>query len=945
MKTELRIPASCQTHLQEHDPHATATADYRYTTLLTLLLILLTGSIHAQQVWPAVKEQTKPWTRWWWIGSAVNEQNLAVSLNTLQQAGFGGVEIAPIYGAIGYEAKYVSFLSPRWTELLRYTVKTAGGLQMGVDLTTGTGWPFGGPQVTKPYAASRFIIQQYHMKAGTPLTTPVRTNDAKQQGAVLQALTAFNGKERIVLTDKVDRDGHLHWLPVSGEWDLYALFAGWTLQQVKRAAPGGEGYTLDHLSATALPVYLHRFDTAFGKQAPGVRSFYNDSYEVYGADWTPAFLSAFKARRGYDLAAYLKELAGDEPAALVARVKSDYRETMSELLLEHFTRPWTQWAHTYHSLSKNQAHGSPGNLLDLYAAVDIPECETYGSTYFPIPGLRRDSADIRNVDPDPVMLKFASSAGHVAGHPLVSCETFTWLTEHFKTSLSQCKPEVEQAFLAGVNHVFYHGNTFSPPEVPWPGWLFYAAVNFVPANSFWPHLGGLNTYITRVQSVLQAGKPDNEILLYWPVYDTWNKTKGRDMSLKVHDIDEWLYPTDFYKQVTALQKAGYSLDFISDKLLEKAIAKNGEISTSPQAAAYKVLLVPRTGLMPVSTLRKVMALADQGATVILEGLPADVPGLGALDKRRGELKALLGTLQFATGTDGLSVMKKGKGRLVLCTDVQQGLRQLGLERETLTDQGLKFIRRKEKDTTWYYLVNHTPQKIDGYLPVNKGEGDIVLMDPQTGLSGRAQWQAAGNRTSVRLQLLPGEAMIIRTGGKGLNVPDWRYLDAPQAPVALTGKWELTFNNGGPYQPQPRSLEHPADWTTFADTAASYYSGAGTYVTRFNLAGKTAGEYILDLGVVHESAHVWVNGQDAGIFWSIPFRGRIGKWLHSGENEVRIEVANLMANRIRYMDQRQIPWRRYHEINFVDINYKSFDAAGWQVQPSGLKGPVTITGYR
>jgi aminopeptidase N len=41
----------------------------------------------------------------------------------------------------------------------------------------------------------------------------------------------------------------------------------------------------------------------------------------------------------------------------------------------------------------------------LYAAADIPECETFGSSFFPIPGLRRDSADIRNVDPDPVMMK------------------------------------------------------------------------------------------------------------------------------------------------------------------------------------------------------------------------------------------------------------------------------------------------------------------------------------------------------------------------------------------------------------------------------------------------------------------------------------------------------------------------------------------------------------
>jgi hypothetical protein len=605
--------------------------------LLTLLLISFAWSARAQQsIWPALKKEMKPWTRWWWMGSAVNEKSLAASLSLYQQAGFGGLEIAPIYGAMGYEPQYVDYLSPRWMELLRYTVATAGDLEMGIDLTNGTGWPFGGPQVTKPYAASRMIIQRYNVKTGEPFSQRIRINDAKQDGATLQAVTAYNGDKVVSLKDKVDADGVLHWSPPSGDWELYALFNGNTLQTVKRAAPGGEGYTLDHLSAEALPVYLNRFDKAFEQRSPGVRAYYNDSYEVYGADWTKEFPAAFERKRGYDITKYLRELTGKDTTAKVARLKSDYRETMSELLLENFTRPWTQWTHKYQGITKNQAHGSPGNLLDLYAAVDIPECETFGSTYFPIPGLRRDSADIRNVDPDPVMLKFASSAAHVAGHPLVSCETFTWLTEHFKTSLSQCKPEVEQCFLAGVNHVFYHGTTFSPAEVPWPGWLFYASVNFVPDNSFWSHLPALNQYITRVQSVLQTGVPDNELLIYWPVYDAWNTAKGKDMPLKVHDIDEWLHPTPFYKQVTALQKAGYSLDFVSDGLLAKATADNKGILTNNQSAAYKILIVPRAELMPVTTLQQMIKLAGEGATVLLEALPQDVPGLGTLPEKTAQ---------------------------------------------------------------------------------------------------------------------------------------------------------------------------------------------------------------------------------------------------------------------------------------------------------------------
>jgi hypothetical protein len=52
----------------------------------------------------------------------------------------------------------------------------------------------------------------------------------------------------------------------------------------------------------------------------------------------------------------------------------------------------------------------------------------------------------------------------------------------------------------------------------------------------------------------------------------------------------------------------------------------------------------------------------------------------------------------------------------------------------------------------------------------------------------------------------------------------------------------------------------------------------------------------------------------------------------------------MANRIRQMDQNKEQWRNYHEINFVNIDYKPFDASGWKPMASGLLGPVTITQY-
>lgn len=899
-------------------------------------------------VWPIPKKEHRPWTRWWWMGSAVDEKDINQLLAKYAEAGLGGVEIAPIYGAMGYETRYIDFLSPKWMHMLQFTVNKATELGIGVDLTHGTGWPFGGPQVTPEFAAAKLIIQEYTISAGKMLPEALLPKDSKDRvkGAVLQTVTAYGPKNEILdITHKVDEQGKLNWTPPAGTWQLYAAFSGHTGQMVKRAAPGGVGFTLNHLSKTAVDAYFNRFNLAFKEDNLGVRAFYNDSYEVYGADWSPEFLKEFQQRRGYDLRRYLRELASPEKTETIARLKADYRETMGEMLLENFTQPWTNWAHQRHSITKNQAHGSPGNLLDLYAAVDIPEGETFGSSYFPIPGLRRDSADVRNVDPDPIMLKFASSGGHASGKNLISSETFTWLGEHFKTAFSQCKPEVEQLFLAGINHVFYHGVTYSPEDVPWPGWLFYASLNLTPANSLWPHFKGLNTFVTRSQAVLQAGKPDNEIAIYWPIYDNYNQPEGREKLFIVHAIDEWLHPTPFYKQVKNLMQAGYSLDFVSDKMLANAQVNQGDIQIN-FVAKHKILLVPRATYLPLSTLENIFRLAKAGATVILEQLPTDVPGLSNLPQRRSKWKQLIQSMTFTDLEKGIKQYKIGTGQILLTTAIPQALAWKGILPEKLTSTGLKFIRRAIPGGHYYYLVNHTAKAIDTTIPLNTQAQSIVIMDPQRGEGGLATTARKQNLTEVKVQIAAGESLILRTytNSSPPALPAWPYLGKAGIPVSLNSGWQLHFTEGGPSLPAEQNLKKLLSWTQLSDKKAIDFSGSGEYITTFTLPAKKAEEYLLDLGQVKESARVWVNNQEVGILWSIPFRARIGQYLKPGSNTIKVEVANLMANRIRYLDQQKIEWRKYHEINFVNINYKPFDASDWQPMPSGLLGPVTLTPY-
>ena len=912
---------------------------------LTMSAALAQTKKPAATVWPKVTKEMHPWTRWWWMGNAVDDRNTGRLLDLYSKAGFGGVEVTPIYGAIGYESRYLQFLSPQWMSALNFTIDKAHTLGMGVDMNTGTGWPFGGPQIKSESAAAKLIVQNYKVTAGQDFTQKIVLNDAKQKaaGSPLQALTAYGDKGEVIdLLSKVSADGTLNWKPAPGNWELFAAFSGKTFQQVKRAAPGGEGNVMDHLSKPAVDIYLKRFDDAFGSKSPGIGSYFNDSYEVYGANWSPDFFDSFLKLRGYDLRLHLRELESNNNTELVARVKGDYRETMSQMLLDNFTLTWTSWAHKHGSLSRNQSHGSPGNLLDLYGAVDIPECETFGSSKFNIPGLRRDSADVRGVDPDPIMLKFASSAAHVNGKPYTTSETFTWLTEHFKGSLSQCKPEVEQVFLDGVNHVLFHGTTYSPEDIKFPGWLFYASTNFVPDNSFWPHLSGLNNYITRCQSVLQAGKADNELIIYWPVYDNWNKAAGMDIPFSVNAVRSWLHPTQFYKISIDLQRQGYSFDFVSDKMISNSSVVNGQISTTANAQIRKVLIVPQCQFMPLATLDKIISLAKEGATVIFQKLPEDVPGLNDLGKRQQAVKNTLAAINFSDVGNGIKKAVEGKGLILLSDDVQKALAYKNIIGESLTNTGLKFIRREIPGGKYYYLVNHTPNVIDADIPLNIKAASVLIMDPQSGTDGEAKSNISNGKTMVHVQMQPGDALILKATSAPEHLAAWKYIEKTGTPITIGNDWNLHFTKGGPELPGDQKLTQLGSWTNSTDPKALSFSGSGEYTSSFDVPSKKAAEYILSLGKVCESAHVYINGADAGIFWKIPFSARVGKYLKPGKNTIKVEVANLMANHIRYMDIAGIKWRNYHEINFVNINYKEFSAANWNIMPSGLLGPVTLT---
>lgn len=969
----------------------------KFSNLLIVLLTSLVSfqcaqpNVDVQPGWPEATRETKPWTRWWWQGSALTKEGITIELEAYKKAGLGGVEITPIYGVHGYEDKFVKYLSPEWMDLLIHTLKEGERLDLGIDMATGTGWPFGGPWVKTNDASKSLQYKIYNLKSGeslkekiefiqqpflravgnqvyevhesfstektitkgtrkeplmrvdpkeiniSQLSQPIESNKNLQQLAIDQVifqrplklvkLMAYSDAgEKLDLTDKVSGEGKLDWVAGTGSWKLYAIFEGSHGKMVERAGPGGEGNVIDHFSESALRNYLSKFDSAFASHDIGsLRAFFNDSYEVDdargAADWTPLLFDEFEKRRGYRLENELDALLTNDSTEKSQRVLSDYRVTISDLVLENFTTVWRDWAHHKSALVRNQAHGSPSNILDLYAVVDIPEIEGV----------------------EPLRMKMASSAGNVTGKKLVSSESATWLNEHFESNLSDIKIALDRFMLNGINHVLYHGTTYSPPDEQWPGWLFYASIHMNPRNSFWADADVLNTYVTRCQSFLQNSSPDNDVLLYFPIYDRF-VVRGEEMVEHFDGVGKQFENTAFRRNAETMLAKGYTFDYISDAQIRKLTVDNGKLITEANAS-YKTIVIPHCRYIPLATLQKVIELTEAGAVVIFtEGFPESPAGYHDVEKNKESYNKLISKIKH--NTESASGMVLGNGKIIRGDSIEVALQNVSVARETMVDQGIQFIRKKVGEHRNVYMVNNSNnESFEGWIPLGVPAKSIVLYDPMTGDFGRGQLREIDSRSEIFVQLTKKQTLIIEAYPANNNAQPFRYFHEEGHPINLNDTWKITFLSGGPTLPPTVESDTLSSWTNFG-LQYETFSGTAVYTTTFQRPDGEATGWLLDLGTVKESARIFLNGKPLAALIGPTYKCFISGLLLNDYNVLEIRVSNLMANRIADMDKRGIFWKKFYNINFParkPENRKNglFDASQWTPRESGLIGPVRL----
>jgi hypothetical protein len=802
--------------------------------------------------------------RWWWFGTDVSKPELERELRLMKEGGIGGVEIQPVYPLDLDDPKTghrnIPYLSDDFLDALKFTSAKTRELGLRLDLTLCSGWPYGGPHIPVTEAAGKLRVDRIPVPAGASSVKAPAISTGEQ------FLAAFlvKGDGKTFEPDGIARLSNFQ-LPkdLAGRYTVLAFIASRTGQQVKRAALNSEGFVLDHYDRNAVEHHLKavgdRLMQAFTGNPP--YAVFSDSLEVFGSDWTGDLPEEFRKRRGYDLIPLLPALVGDI-GPRTADVRHDWGQTLTELGEERYLTPVREWAHKNNTKFRSQTYGVPPVILSSNDLVDLPEGE-HGNEW------RRFS-----------VARWAASAAHLYNRPVVSTETWTWLhSPAFRATPLDMKAEADLHFLQGINQLIGHGWPYSPESAGEPGYRFYAAAVFNSHNPWYIVMPDVSRYLQRMSYLMRQGKAANDVAVYLPTDDAWaGFTAGKDSVDR--SLETMLSPT----LLPAILDAGYNLDFIDDRAMEKV------------GIPYPVLVLPKHKRMPPATAKRIEEYKSKGGIVVEEDRLAELPQRYQPD--------------FATATPAIG-----------------------------------FIHRKLADSDVYFIANtgnravHTQAKVrmtgkraewwDPFTGVSTpaGEGPFALdLEPY---ESRLLVFSAGAPVPKPASTTSAVAMDITAGWK-LTVPKGGEFQMP-ASQSWTDTKELKYYSGiASYE---KTIDISAD---LLKSSALYLDfGQGTPVPSPD--GRKPGMRALLESPVREAAVVSVNGVAVGPVWRPPYEVEVTKALHAGANNIRIVVGNLAINSLA---GESLPDYKLLNVRYGE-RFTPQDMDRLEPLPSGILGGVRV----
>jgi hypothetical protein len=882
-------------------------------------------------------EDSKIMVRWWWFGPAVTTDELDREMRAMKDAGIGGFEVQPVYPLTLDDPSKglvnLRYLSPEFLAAVSSTARTAHELGLRMDMTMGSGWPYGGPHITPEIAAEGLHCLRIPIPGGT---RTIPGPDVQEGQRFLAAFVAsgdgkhFDANSAHQIAPQEDGSFQLPPSP-AGPRVLLFFVAGLTRQQVKRAAVGAEGNVLDHYSRAAIKKHLEAVGAPLVAAGGGnIRAMFCDSLEVYGADWTSGFLKEFERRRGYDLTPYLPALVADS-GPQTAALRHDWGQTLSELVNQNFLEPYQAWCHQNHVLARVQAYGQPPAELSSYRFVDLPEGEQGD-----------EEGHWNHFTPS----RWASSAGHLYGAPMISAEAWTWIHAlPFRATPLDFKAMADDYFLEGINQLVAHGWPYSPPGVPEPGWHFYAAGALNTHNPWWFAMPDLALYLQRASFMLRQGKPANDIAVYLPTHDAL-------ASLSPGRVNLWeaIWRRIGMNLVPTLLAGGYDLDFVDDEIL----AREGRIEKGKLAIAnqeFSIVILPGIERIAPATLAKLGEFAQNGGTLIAtRRLPSLAPGFLHQESERAEVARQVEELFKKPTAPGHFVPEENEA-------LENELARLYPPDVAFSPRArdIGFIHRHTSAAEIYFIANTSNRRVQATAKFRvKGKNPEwwnLFKGEATTAFVLHHW---GDDAVIPLDLEPyGSRLLVftdrETPPRETGPTELRRSDN----LDISRDWDVTFEGTR----KKMVMDYLRSWTEIE--GMQFFSGRATYQRKVYIPSdflRNGLQVDLNLGEptplpiqenpyfqawldgpVREAAEVFVNGRRAGTIWHPPYELDITPFIHQGENELRIVVGNTAINEMagNPLPNRSELTARYGE-RFVDQGNKLVRSA-----PSGLTGPIRL----
>ena len=819
-------------------------------------------------------------TRWWWYGCAVEKEEIIRELDFMEAAGIGGVELQILYPVHADDQEKgiqnLDYLSPGYVEMIRFAADEAAKRDMQFDLTPGSSWPFGGPFVTEELSGQNvlpFCIDvEGPCRFSIDLTTVI-------YGKVVAAVSGKMEGARMIpetvkdITDQVTDKYLFEWpwgtqiegldIP-EGLHKIVLFVSGDKKQRVLKPLRGGEGLIIDHNRKESLRAFLeYGVDPIIEAVGDGkIHDIFCDSIEVFGHNWTDILYEEFEARRGYGLRPYIYALWG-ELGDFTDQIRYDFHKTMAELTVENFFRELTRWSHEKGAVSRIQAHGTWGDVLQAYGAADVPEGETFSAF---------DRYEVNTIH-----RRLAVSAGHIYGKPVISNESFTWLRfPRYVVTLENLKAAVDSIFLDGVNQIVNHGYSYSKADAGEDMLAFYASTNINHTNTWWKYYRLIGLYINRVCDFMQRGNAVVSTAIYLPQHDIWAGMPLSDTHMCMK-LNERLAGAC----VDGIHKAGYWFDYVNDDVLENW-----------ESYRYDTLLLIECDRIPVSSMRKLQEFADSGRNIIAAGgLPERACGFLHYKENCREIREIG------------EVLKKS-GTVIVTEDKYESLKE-ALRRVKQPDAAIHnnpdvvgYVHRRAGGEDLYFISNVSEEKCEERITFSGMKHRFCVFDLMDGKEkGVKEYKTVPEGVQVCIDIDAYQSLLFVFGEDMEEPAAAEIFHNKQEFLDLSCGWRLTVAEAG----IEKEYEKLSGWEQ--EERLRFYSGSGTYRKCVRITDRqwdslnNASRVMLELVHIGETAEIFINDRPAGVLIKHPYQADITGFLQKGENKIEIIVTNLLINRM------------------------------------------------